>query len=146
MEVFDRCLFQHLIGDFHLPVRPRMTEFRGAVLNAQMPAELVKRMLLIGALCFVQQVVGKLHTAVRQDMGNFKHTVLLQIAQKRNGGLLRHTLMKFRINIFGFAVDGDKQVQFAGFTAHLGNVDVDKADRILLELLFAFLAVGFILG
>ena len=56
MEVFDRCLFQHLIGDFHLPVRPRMTEFRGAVLNAQMPAELVKRMLLIGALCFVQQV------------------------------------------------------------------------------------------
>ena len=56
MEVFDRCLFQHLIGDFHLPVRPRMTEFRSAVLNAQMPAELVKRMLLIGALCFVQQV------------------------------------------------------------------------------------------
>ena len=35
----------------------------------------------------------------------------------------------------GGAVDGDEQVELAFFGPHLGDVDVEVADRVALELL-----------
>ncbi len=42
--------------------------------------------------------------------------------------------MQFGIGELAGAIDGNKEMELAFFCLHLGNIDMEIADRILLEL------------
>lgn len=48
VELFDGCLFEHLVGDFHLPVCPWVPELCRAMINSQRLIGLIKRVNMIG--------------------------------------------------------------------------------------------------
>jgi hypothetical protein len=41
--------------------------------------------------------------------------------------------MQFGISEFAGAVDGNKEIELAFFRPHFGNIDMEVAERILLE-------------
>ena len=60
---------------------------------------------------------------------------LEKIAQKTAGGRCSCLLMKFDESELRDAVDGDEHVQLALLSAHFGDIDMEIANRIGLELL-----------
>lgn len=79
VKLFDGCLFEHLVGDFHLPVCPWVPELCRAMINLQRLTGLIKRVSMLWSEVFCQQVIGKLCAIVRQNMGNFEEAISLQV-------------------------------------------------------------------
>ena len=80
MKLFRRCLLNGFVGDFNLPIRPRMPKLRGAMFNTKCFALRIKRMCFTRLQMLRQEFVSKLRTVVGQNVGDFEHTFCLKIA------------------------------------------------------------------
>lgn len=123
-------VFQRPVHSFDLAVGPRVIRLREPVIDAVFIADAVKQVHEGMPVCFAMReldaIIGKYRVQViRYDVD--------QITQEVRGYAPCLPLMQLGISKLRGPVDGNEQVQFAFFRMHLGNVDVEVADRVLLE-------------
>ena len=119
-----------------LTVGPRMVGLGQAVLDAVGSADLVEAVHAVagGPAVAISGQVGELNAVVGQDgvqaVGHGRDQSVQEACGARPVGLL----MQLGEGELGGPIDRDEQVELARFGADLGNVDVEIADRIGLEL------------
>ncbi len=78
--------------------------------------------------------IGKVNSVVGEHRVDFIGNSLDQREEKVSGDSCRGSLMQFDESEFRRAVDRHEHIEFALGGAHLGDVDMEIADRIGVEL------------
>lgn len=137
VEPLDGGLLDRAVHPFDLPVRPGMLHFGEPVLDAVVVADAVEDVLEDVPVLLA---VGELDSVVGEHGVNGVRDGSHEVAHELGGGHLAGLLVQFRIGELGGPVDGYEEVELAFGRAHFGDVDVEIADRVALELLLAWLA------
>ena len=132
VEAFDRGLLDGSVHPLHLAIGPGMVELGEPVLDAVLGADPIEDMV---ESVFVAGPVGELDAVAGQHrvdgVGNRRD----QVPQELGRDHLARILVEFGIGELGCPVDGHEQTQLAFGCLNFGDVDVEEADRVALELL-----------
>lgn len=132
MEAFDGSFFDGPIHSLNLSVSPGMLNLGEAMSNAMFSADTAKNVI---ASVPITSTVRELDTVIGQYRMEGVWHRLDQIAQELCSNHLAGLGMEFGKSELGCSVNGDKQIELAFGCLHLGNVDVEVADGVALELL-----------
>ena len=132
METFDGSFFDGPVHSLNLPVSPRMFDLGEAMFNAMLSADTAKNVI---ASISIASTVRELDTVIGQYRMQGIWHCLDQIAQELGSNHLAGLGMEFGKRELGGSVNRHKQIELALGCLHLGNVDVEVADRVALELL-----------
>jgi hypothetical protein len=130
------CFLERPVHSFDLAVRPRMVRLCESVLDAALPASAIERMTAphCGGLRTILCQVSELNAVVGKHgmdlVGNGFDQRLQEVRGHAHGGFL----VQLDEGELGGPVDRHEQVEPAFLGTDLGNVDVEVADRISLEL------------
>ncbi len=130
VEALDGDVLDGAAHPFHLSVGLRMIDLGGPVLDAVLVADPIEDMVE-----GVSGLVGELDAVVGQHRMDGVGNRCDQVARELGRNHLAALRMEFGIGELGHPVDGDGQAQPAFGYLHLGDIDVEEADRIALELL-----------
>lgn len=132
MEAFDGSFFDGPVHSLNLPISPRMFDLGKAMFNAMLNADTAKNVI---ASVPVASTVRELDAVIGQYRMQGVWHCLAQIAQELGSNHLAGLGMEFGKSELGSSVNGHKQIELALGCLHLGNVDVEVADWVALELL-----------
>ncbi len=133
VEAFDSGFLDGPIHPLDLPVGPGMLDLGQAVSDAVFFADTTEEMhegIAVGT------AVGELDAVIRQNRMQGVGHRLDHIAQELRCNQLGGRGMEFGERKLGRPVDGHEQIELALGRLHLCDVDVEVANRIVLELLF----------
>ena len=143
---FDSRLFESSIHSLDLAVGPRVVWLGQSVLDAVCVTQHVEHMSA-PSRCRPETVlrqVRELDSIVGEHGVDFVRNGFEKGFEEGCGRLSRSSLMQFGIGKLRRSVDRYEQIEFAFLGAHFGNVEMEIADRIGLELLSCrFVAFGF---
>ena len=133
MKAFNRRLLHRAVHAFDLAVGPGVGGLGEALLDAPFVAELPEG---VAAEVGVLRQVSKLYAIVGQYFVYLVGYLGQHPTQEVHGEGLRGLRVQFGEGQLARAVNGDEEVLLAFFRAHLGEIDVQVADGVVLELLF----------
>jgi hypothetical protein len=145
VEAFNGRILDGAVHSFDLTVGPWMPWFRGSVLDVVLRTGELEGMgaeYLAGGHCLADFRHSRTTSAGRGELDAIvgQHRVdpvrhgLDQMAQEVAGDARDRLLVQFDEGELAGAVDGDEEVEFALLGADLGDVDVEVADWVALEL------------
>ena len=129
---FDGGVLDGAVHPFDLPVGPGMVRFGQPVLDAVLTAEPVEQMhaeLRRGSGSITRRV-AELDAIVSQHGVDAIRYRLDHGIQERHGALPVGNLRQTGDSELRSSVDGNEQVELALSGTHLGNVEMEEADRI----------------
>jgi len=141
----NRGLFDSAVHALDLPVGPGMIGLGEAVVDAVEKTDPVKRMAVKagrGSIAILRQI-GELDAVVREHGMDAIRDSRDQRLEESCRRLHIGTLDQLHESELGSAVDGHKEIELAFGGAYLGQVDMEVADRIALELLPSRLVAAF---
>lgn len=123
VEAFHGGVLDRAVHPLNLTIRPRMARLRETVLDVEVGVGALEGVAaeqhLLGPHRSDSHRVQVLpDSSVQEVAGDPAHDLLVQLGEGELGG----------------PVDRHEQVKPAFFGVHLGNIDVDVADRVTLEL------------
>ena len=131
METFNAGFFDGPVHSLNLSVSPRMLDLGESVFNAMRSADAAKNVItsvsITSAIRELDAVIGQYR------MEGIWHC-LDQIAQELCSNHLACLGVEFGKSELRGSVNGHKQIELAFGCLHLGNVDVEIADGVALEL------------
>lgn len=127
----DRGLLDRPVHALDLAVGPWMLHFGQAMLDAMSVAEPIEDM---GEGVFVVRHIGELDAIIGKHGMDGVRDRFDQVAQELGGDHLAGFLVQFDKSELACPIDRDEQAQLALGGLHFGDVDVEVADRIGLEL------------
>lgn len=136
VKALDGRFLDRPVHAFDLSVRPRVLRLRQSMFDAKLLAGAIEGMSAEPG-CWTKPIlrqVGKLDAVVRQHRVDFVWDCRHQRFEEAAGGGGVGGLCKLDERELGRSVDGDEEMELAFRRAHLGNVDMEEADRIGLEL------------
>ncbi len=137
--------FDGAVHALDLPVRPGMIGLGETVVDAVQKTDPVKRMAAKagrGSLAILRQI-GELDAVVREHgMDPIRDSRDQRLEESRRS-LHIGTFDQLHESELRSAVDGHKEIELAFGGAYLGQIDMEVADRIALELLPSRLAAAF---
>ena len=146
MIALDGSFLDRAVHTFDLTIGPRMLDLGKSVLNAVLAAAHVKHMGHVPGRWAIGVARWKreLNAIVGEHGVNFVRNGFDQRRQEDGGGRSTGLLHKLYEGKFAGPVDRNIQVQLAFGGPYFGNVDMEIADRIGLELLLVrFVAFDF---
>ena len=141
MVSLDSCILDGAVHPFHLAVGPRMIDLGEAMLDAIFATahgEHVRSEFGGRAIC-ISGWQAKLNAVIGQNGMNFiGHG---GNARDEKGRRRDAVCLLFQLDEGKFAgsVDGDEEIQLSLGGLHFGDIDVEEADRVALELLLGWL-------
>jgi hypothetical protein len=146
MVAMDRGLLDGAVHSFNLPIGPRMPRLGQSVINVTDSACIFKGMapkstafleclLDIGRCPTFAIWIGELHAIVREDRVNLVRHDFDQIEEELLGGGTWCPFVQLDIGKLASPINGDKEMKLAFCGSHFGNIDMELANRIGLELL-----------
>jgi len=137
MIAFDRCLLDRPVHPLDLVVGPGMLDPGEPVLDPILAAAHVEHVGHVGCrgTIGVARREGELDAVVGQYRVDFLGHSLDQGDQEGRGRCSTSPGDELNEGELAGPIDGDIEVEFAFGGAHFGNVDVEVADRVGLELL-----------
>ena len=139
MVAFDGRFLDRSIHPFDLTVGPGMLDLGQPVLDVMLVADPVEDVV---EGVFVVRHVGELDAVVGQHGVDGIGHGSDQIVQELGGDHLARFAMSLDERELAGAVDPHEQAQLSLGGLHLGDVDVEVADRVGLELALRFLVAG----
>ena len=130
MKALNRGLFERTIHPFHLAVGPGVGRLGKALLNAPRVTELPHRM----AACLqVMWQIPELNTVVRQQFMHFVRNLFQDPPQKVDGDSLGGLRVQLGKGQLAGAVNGHEQIPLAFCRLHLGEIEVQVAQGLVLK-------------
>ena len=133
----DGRILDGAVHSLDLPIGPRMIGFGKPMLDAVVPAGAIEGMAAQqrGRSLTVLRQIGELDAIVGEHRVDRIGNTVDQGLEERAGGLGVRPIDELRKDELRGAVDRHEEVELAFLGAHLGDVDVEVADRVGLELL-----------
>ena len=138
VEALDGRFLDCPVHALDLSIRPRMLRLRQPMFDAKLLTGAVEGMSA-GPGCWTKPVlrqVGELDAVVSQHRVDFVRDRRDQSFEEAAGDGRVGGLRKLDEREFGRSVDTDEEMELAFGRSYLGDVDVEVADRIGLELAF----------
>jgi|GEM_PF-1389898 len=137
VEALDGGLFDRSVHTFDLSIGPRMVWFCRAVLDALGRTRAVEHVHAQsgGRAVSARRQVAELNPVVGQNRVNLVGHDAENVVQERGGSLDSGLFFEPREGELGGTVDSNEHVQLALGCTHLGNVDMEVANRVALECL-----------
>lgn len=135
VEALDGGVLDGAVHPFDLTVGPGMVRLGQPVLYAVGVADHVEAHLTREGGVAVAGLLGELDAVVRQDGVDLVRHGPQQVLQELPGGSPVGLVDQLGDGELAGAVDADKQIELAFGGLHLGDIDVEEADRIPLETL-----------
>ncbi len=133
VEALDGGFFDGAVHALNLAVGPRVRRLGQAVLHVVFPANAVKAVPTRQELVRLRR---ELHPIVGEHGMHFVRQLVEHASQKLGRDDAFGARMQLGKGHFAGAVDGHKKVLLAFFGLDLGEIDVQVADGVVLELLF----------
>jgi hypothetical protein len=132
MEALDGRVLDGAVHPLDLSVGPGVLYLGEPVLDAMLITHAIEDVFEGVAIA---DPVGELDAVVCQHDVDGVGNGCDQIAQELGGHHLAGLPMEFRTGELGGTIDGNEQIELAFCGLHLGDVDMEVADRVALELL-----------
>src|SRR5215211_1057487 len=129
----DCRLFEGAVHALDLPIGPRMVRLGELMLDTMLGTDAIKQQWEGVAVALS---VDKLDAIVGQDRVDFVGHSGDEVAQELDSDRSGHPFVQFSEGELRGAINGDKQVQFAFFGLHFGDVEMKIANRVHLETFF----------
>jgi hypothetical protein len=130
VEALDGRFLDGSVDPLDLPIGPRMLHFGEALFDVVFAADPIED-VLEGIL--VAGTIGELDAIVRDyDVDRIRHG-RDEVPQELGRCHLASLQVQLGVGELRRSIDGDEEVELALARLHLGNVDVEGADRVALE-------------
>lgn len=136
VEALNGGVLDGAVHAFHLSVRPGMTDFGQAVLDAVLGANPSEDMTTVMDILGMQ---GELDTIVSEHCVDLVGNGINQVPEKLGSSHFTGLPDQLDKSELAGAVDGDKEIDFSFTCAQLSNVDVKVPNRIAFELALGWL-------
>ena len=141
VKAFDGRLLDGAVHALDLAVGPWMVRFGEPVFDIVRLADHVEAHLARPGGVAVAGLLGELDAIVREEGVDAIRHGLQQVFQELPCRPTIGPVDQLRDREFAGAVDADKQVKLAFDGLHLGDIDVEEADRVALEALTLWLVL-----
>ena len=133
----DSRFFERSIHAFDLAVGPWVIDLGQPVFNGRLAAGALKDML---KRVVVALSIDELNTVISEDGVNFIGDGIDQVSQEPSCHQFPSLIVELSEGEFGCPVHGHEEIELPLFGSDLGNIDVEIADGVLFESLFAGLS------